>query len=761
MTEQRILIVEDERLVASSLKRCLTDWGYQVPSVVASGEEAIEAAEHTNPDAVLMDILLEGDMDGIEAASRIREAYDIPVIFLTAYAEDTFLARAKVTEPHGYLIKPCSENELRSTVEMALYKARMERRLRESEERFRILYEDAPLGYQSLDAEGRIREVNREWLRMLGYDRSEAVGADFAEFMAPHEQDAFRERFARFLSEGEAHGIEWELVRKDGSHITAAFDGTVSRRSDGTVRSVQCILHDVTEKKRIQNAIIRAKREWEQTFDSVSDLIALVDADYRIVRLNKAMAARMGLTPQEAVGRRCYEAVHNLDAPPAFCPHATLIETGRTQSVEIEDEWLPGTFLISLFPLIDESGNVRGSVHAARDITEMKKARQVLDRTQRLEAIAELARGVSHHFNNLLQVILAGAEVGLMNLDMDEIDDAKGAFRQITEGCRFGSHIVRRLHDFTRSMSDNKRATAEVFDLSKTVEQALELAEPTWSVSSGREDGGVTISSDLAPRCMVEGAEHELFDVAGTLIKNAVEALKGAGRVRVSVAAGDESVVLRVADTGVGIAPDDLDRVFHPFWTTKGPQALGLRLPCALGIVRRHGGEITVESEPGKGSIFTVRLPRASERGRTSTEGPTEPAERFRILVVDRVEAVANVIAGGLERAGHSVSTAGASESALKLLQSESFDAVICDQGLPGVNGWLFCERLKEFCPAQGWSRPIVIMMSGWGRPQGEFAPAAAGIDRIVAKPIDVAEIDRILRDLARQSSGRSGPDSC
>ncbi|MGD8445124.1 MAG: response regulator, partial [Desulfobacterales bacterium] len=144
MPNANILVVEDESIIAIDIRNRVLNLGYGVSGAAATGEDAIAIAEETLPDLVLMDIKLRGEMDGVEAASRIRLDLDIPVVYLTAYANASTLERAKFTEPFGYLVKPFEDTELQAALEIALYKHRMERKLRESEKRFRRLFENSP-----------------------------------------------------------------------------------------------------------------------------------------------------------------------------------------------------------------------------------------------------------------------------------------------------------------------------------------------------------------------------------------------------------------------------------------------------------------------------------------------------------------------------------------------------------------------------------------------------------------------------------------
>src|SRR4029453_7063759 len=173
MDRVRMLVVEDERIVSMDLQRRLKAMGYEIAGAAVSGEEAIEKAEKLRPDMVLMDIMLDGELDGIQAAEIIRSRFTIPVIYLTAYADSATLERAKITEPFGYILKPFEERELHGHIEIALYKHRMELRLKESEERYMLAVRGANDGLWDWDLPGTSIYFSPRWKAMLGFDEGE------------------------------------------------------------------------------------------------------------------------------------------------------------------------------------------------------------------------------------------------------------------------------------------------------------------------------------------------------------------------------------------------------------------------------------------------------------------------------------------------------------------------------------------------------------------------------------------------------------
>ena len=180
MTAADIMVVEDERIVAHNLQNELVSLGYRVPAVASSGKEALEKIEQTWPDLVLMDIVLKGDMDGIEVSDEIRDRYDIPVVYLTAYADDATLKRAKMTDPYGYLVKPYEEKELRTTIELALFKHRLQGISRDMRLWLSAILRSIADGVMVMDREGCIRISNGAAQKLTGWPEDEAFGCQLS-----------------------------------------------------------------------------------------------------------------------------------------------------------------------------------------------------------------------------------------------------------------------------------------------------------------------------------------------------------------------------------------------------------------------------------------------------------------------------------------------------------------------------------------------------------------------------------------------------
>ena len=250
MTNERILIAEDDGIIAARLRSFLIKLGYVVPAVVASGEEAVRQAAAFRPELVLMDIRLAGNLDGIEAGGQISADLGIPLIYLTAYMDDTLLQRAKRTEPYGYLVKPVQDRELRATIEVALYRHHMDQQLRESEERYRAVVSQAVEGITLFEAEtGCLLEANSAFQRMLGYTAQEIPTLTIYDVMRPDPTSADLD-LSMVLKNRQGVLGERRFVRKGGSLIDVDVSASLITRE---ARPVICLVaHDITERKQAE-----------------------------------------------------------------------------------------------------------------------------------------------------------------------------------------------------------------------------------------------------------------------------------------------------------------------------------------------------------------------------------------------------------------------------------------------------------------------------------------------------------------------------
>ncbi|HUU28813.1 MAG TPA: response regulator [archaeon] len=293
---RRILVVEDEIIVAESIKTGLEKLGYLVFEIVLSGEEAINKAAELQPDLVLMDIKLKGEIDGVDAAEHIYAHLNIPVVYLTAYADDDTLERAKITESFGYVLKPFDSRELHGTIEMALYKHKMEQKLRESEERFRRLAELSP-DTIVVHVDKKIVFVNAAGVKLLGASApQEILGKEVTEFVHPDYREIVRQRMEKVLKEEQVENfIEQKLIRLDGRTIDVEVGSTYLTYQNKP--AVQVVARDITERKQLEE-----ERTKTAKLESIGILAGGIAHDFNNILTavqGNISLAKMFMTPED------------------------------------------------------------------------------------------------------------------------------------------------------------------------------------------------------------------------------------------------------------------------------------------------------------------------------------------------------------------------------------------------------------------------------------------------------------------------------
>jgi PAS domain S-box-containing protein len=379
MEKTKILIVEDEAIISKNLQMRLEKHGYIVPSAVATGEEAIKKSGEDNVDLVLMDIVLLGEIDGIEAADQIRSRFNIPVIYLTAYADETILEKAKITEPFGYIIKPFEDRELHSAIQMALYKHKMEQQLREKEKWLSTVLNSIGDAVITTNIKGNVLFINPVAEKLTGWKEEDATGRPLEEvFNIVNEKtgEDVENPVKKVLRDGAVIGLanHTMLITREGNRIPIDDSGSPIRDDKGNITGVVLVFHDITERKKIEKEIKKSKAEWEMTFDNATELIALVNKEFKITRCNKSFAEFAQKPFQEIVGNKYTDFI-------PFDPEQ-LKQTDLTTRAEIKTDtgrWL----YLGCCHIQNKENEFLHTIITATDITAMKNTQHSLIESER------------------------------------------------------------------------------------------------------------------------------------------------------------------------------------------------------------------------------------------------------------------------------------------------------------------------------------------------------------------------------------------
>jgi PAS domain S-box-containing protein len=650
-------------------------------------------------------------------------------------------------EEQRRVIAQLQEKARRLASEVAA-RQRVERELRAQQEELSDFFENAPVGLHCVDADGKILRANRAELELLGHSADEYVGRNVAEFHADPEK---AQEILRRLAAGETlHGFEAKLRCKDGTIKDVVVDSSVYR-VDGRFVHTRCFTRDVTERKSIE----RMRAELAAIVESSDDGIISKDLDGVIRSWNHGAERVLGYAAAEAIGRPI-----SIIAPPGreaeMRRFLDAIKQGRrVEHFETKRRRKDGRIIdvsLTVSPVKDESGRIVGASKVLRDITEQKALEARL--AVRAEQLAEADRSkdeflamLAHELRNPLAPIRNSLEFlrrrGFSDPEQEWARDV------ISRQVEHLTHLVDDLLDVSRITSGKVKLQKSVLELDGVIRHAVEAVRPLVDA----HDHELAVSLPEEP-ILLEADETRLLQILTNLLENATKYTPPGGRIAVTLERDGADAVVAIRDTGIGIRPEMLERIFELF--VQGDRSLdrsngglGIGLTLVRELVEMHGGTVRARSEGlGTGSEFCVRLP-VSRDGFAPAElpsgGAAVAASGRRILVVDDNVDAADSVSLLLRIGGHEVRAAYDALDALEVAESFRPELVLLDIGLPRMNGYEVAARLREM---QANGRPVLVAMTGYGQSEDRVRSERAGFDRHLVKPIDPAELESLIAAL-------------
>lgn len=489
-----------------------------------------------------------------------------------------------------------------------------EEALRESEERYRELVYSSPEAV-IVHSDGQFLYANPAALRLYGVQSLDQLRQHTVLDLIPEDEHSGITLRMKQGKAGERLSLEeTKLTRLDGQVVEVESVGGVI--SYNGKPAVQVMIRDITERKRTEDAILHAKLEWERTFDTLPDMIAILDDQHRIVRINKAMAKRLNVLPQNCVGMSCHEVIHGLPSPPAFCPHSLTCRDGRQHMAEFHEPCLGGDFLVSTTPLLDSAGKPVGSVHVARDITERKLvenrlAKQAVELQERTTQLEELNRelesfsySVSHDLRAPLRAIDGFSRI-LEREYADKIDE-KGVdtINVIRSNAKLMGVLIDNLLSFSRVQ--NTGMNIAIIDMCKLVKEAIK--------EIGEANKERKLNFKIAKILPGYGDLNLIRQVLFNLFENAVKFTKNKRQsvIEMNSYMEDDKVVYCIKDNGAGFDMEYYNKLFGVFQrlhSYEEYEGTGVGLAIVQRIIQRHGGRVWAEGKVGKGAAFYFTLP--------------------------------------------------------------------------------------------------------------------------------------------------------
>jgi PAS domain S-box-containing protein len=684
--------------------------GYDSPEEVMSTLTDIVTQVYTDP----------GDYHDLREALKRDEWY---------YAEQPYfrkdgsimigkLAIRKVLNSAGATVY------LEGIVEDVTERKRSEEALRQAEAKYRAIFENAVMGIYQSTPDGRYVDVNSAFARTFGYDSPREMIETVTDigrqvYANPEDRMRLRELLNRY---GIVEKFETQIYRKDGTTGWISINARAVRGTEGAIVYFEGTIEDISARRQAEEELRITHQRLFDIIEFLPDATFVIDEEKKVVAWNLACEEMTGVKKEEIMGKGDYAYAIPFygERRPLLIDYVTVdsdeleqkyMEVKRTGNLLFAQTFVPalyngkGAFLSgNATPLFDRTGKAIGAIESLRDITEFKRLENQLLQAQKLEAIGTLAGGIAHDFNNILTGIVGFAEM----VKEDTIPDTPNYHRLglVLKGAYRGRDLVRQILTFSRQTDHEQKPVA----LGDIVGEGLKLLRPilptTVEIRLKNLTDDDTILADPA----------QIHQVLMNLCTNSAHAMKkkgglleiGISRARFKrddclpspdMKPGDY-VILKVRDTGCGMKPEVLERIFDPFFTTKAQgEGTGLGLSVVHGIVKSHGGTVKVESEPGKGTAFSIYLPKIERQTRTAPdEAPPLKGGEECILFVDDEDLLVELNHERLTRLGYEVVATTSSIEALELFSKEprKFHLVITDYTMPHMTGVDLAKELLK-----------------------------------------------------------------
>jgi PAS domain S-box-containing protein len=670
----------------------------------------LDAVRRLAPQLILSDFSLPS-FDGLSALKLARdERPEVPFLFLSGTIGEEMAVEALRNGAIDYVLKD-RMGRLVPAIERALHQSEEQRRrrdaesaLRETQERYRQITENVADLIAVLDPNGRRIYNNPAYRLILGED-AHLEGTDAFTEIFPEDRERVRQIFQETVRTGTGQRTEYRLIAKDGSVRYIESQGSVIRDGSGRVVNVLVVSRDVTARKQAETRI----REQASLLDKARDAICVVDLKHLITYWNASAETLFDWNAKDVLGRAIEYFLFQQNTEQAKQAFAQVLAQGSWEGeIATETRNKHAIMLESRWTLVkNERGEPQSILLISTDITERKRLETQFLRAQRMESIGTLAGGIAHDLNNVLTPILVAAQV----LQADANPNDRGMLETIEKSALHGAALIKQVLLFARG-AEGEHSPLQPKHLIAEMEKLLRETLPR------KIEIRTNVERDL---WLVRGDSTQLNQVLMNLCVNARDAMPDGGVLEVGAynttvkpeflamhpeVKATQCVVLTVADTGTGIPPELLERIWDPFFTTKEiGKGTGLGLSTVLGIVKGHGGAVNVSSREGGGTRFEVFLPALLTENDQPAPPQRTPLPRGNgegILVVDDEPYIREVIGSMLRYCNFRGFFGANGHEGVALYQenSDKISLALVDMMMPGLDGEGTMRMLRKLNPS-------------------------------------------------------------
>lgn len=527
-----------------------------------------------------------------------------------------------------------------------------------------------------------------------------------------------------------------EILSQRTYHVLHVTVDPIVNENGDIIGAVQ-LIRDLDELRRTEAELRRQQHFLVNLVESAHDSIFVIDLAGRLVWSNSHLATLTGRLISELLGQS-YSSFISEDQHEEFDQHFHATTTGDSRRFDASifnartgDE----RRVVMSYSPISEDGKIVSVLGVARDVTEEKSIAERSQQADKLRALGQLASGVAHDVNNDLAAILGRVQRLMRNPDFSEM---RSEFEVIETAALDSAQTVRRIQNFARQQG---QADFEPVDLNGLVRDAIEITRTRWLDDAHSRGIKYTVEFEAANLLPILGDGSQLREVFVNLIINAIDAMPQGGALRVSSVDAGSEVSVRFADEGVGIPRRIRERIFEPFYSTKGASGTGMGLAVSYGIVTHHNGRIDLESEVGKGTTFTLTFPITDTQAGAAPLRAAGFVGPLKVLVIDDEDVVREVLSDLLDEQGHTVFHTATGAEGIGLLESNGpFDVVFTDLSMPGMDGWAVARHVRE-----RFRLVKVVLVTGYGVSVTAPNEESDLVDSIIGKPFEYDDIANLL----------------
>ena len=635
-----------------------------------------------------------------------------------------------------------------------------ERELQEKEQLLSVHLENTPVCAIFWNLDFKVVDWNPAAETIFGYTREEAVGKHAGNLIIPEEIRASIDGVFQDLmtQKGGARSTN-ENITKDGRRIICDWYNTTLKDSDDKIVGVASLVHDVTERIYTAQELQKEKEIAQGYLDLAPVIFVAINNEGEVTLINQKGCDVLGYDYEEIVGKNWFDNfIPEIDAkimqvsgqllngdigPVKYYENPVLTKTGEERMVAWHNTVIK-----------DSEDNITGHLSSGEDITDKRRLRAQLQQAQKMESIGNLAGGIAHDFNNILASI-----IGFTELALDEASNGttlEDSLQEVYSAGKRAKDLVKQILAFARQ-SDEKRSPIRPGTIAKEVLKFIRSTIPTT----------IEIRQDIESNSLIMGNATQVHQVVMNLCTNAAHAMEDSGGVlkvslkdvvldKKDLSSGmrqGEYIEIVVSDSGVGIAPGIIESIFDPYFTTKDPgEGTGMGLAMVHGIVENYSGKISVHSQLGKGTAFSIYLPIIGKRSVLHEYVPEQlPSGTERILFVDDEAPIAKMGGQILESLGYSVTTRTSSVEALELFRAKpnDFDLVVTDMTMPNLTGDKLSVELMKIRP----DIPV-ILCTGYSKKISDKTASEIGIKAFAYKPVVKTDLAKTVREVLDEAKG-------